>query len=162
MDGALAGGTIGAQNKEVSPGNNLTGNVVAASWGDLHYLTLVPVTNGYVLKTMTNDYIYHSSNNNAISSTKNIGTASSYYITITYTNSSDIKLCLNGNALGAVLIYNNNNNSSSGGYFRFYKDGGQEAVYLYKRTISATASVPECYAIPFSPAPVLVILRTDN
>ena len=54
-------------------------------------------------------------------------TAADYKISVTFTSSSDVKLKLSGNANGSVFRYN------TSGYFRFYKNGGQSAVYLYKK-----------------------------
>lgn len=130
VGGSSTTGAMGKQNVSVNPGDNLSGNVVNASWGDVYNVTLEEVSSGsntYVLKTKDNQYNYYTSNNNGLTSTQTKETAASYAITVTFTSSSDIKLGLGGNAEGAVFRYN------TAGYFRFYKNGGQSAVYLYKR-----------------------------
>ena len=131
---------IGKQNVSVNPGDNLSGKVVDLEWGDTYNVTLEAIdasdlSKGYVLKTKDGKYNYQTSNTNGLTSTENKATAANYPITVTFTSSSDVKLCLGGNADGAVFRYN------TGGYFRYYKDGGQSAVYLYKRTQTATYSL---------------------
>ena len=135
-DGRLGGtgtGGIGADGVKVDPSTNLNGKIVAASWGDIYNVTLEEITSGsntYVLKTKDGNYNYQSSNASGITSTSNKSMAELYPITITFTSSSDIKLSLGGDASGAVFRYNSSTNN---GYFRFYKDGGQNAIYLYKK-----------------------------
>lgn len=139
-DGRVGGtGTnaIGAANQSVNPGNNLSGKVVDASWGDTYNVTLVAIddselSNGYLLKTKDGKYNYRSSNTNGLDATETKSTAANYPITVTFNSSSDVEL---GLASGAVFHYNTD------GYFRFYKDGGQSAVYLYKKTINKTYSL---------------------
>ena len=139
MDGSLAGGTsgIGAASTSVNPETALSDDkkTVTAAWGDLHYLTLETCTGGYVLKTHsdTTPYIYQTGNSNGMTATDNKSTAASYPITVTFTSSSDVKLGLGGKAAGAVLRYN-----SSASMFRYYKNGGQSAVYLYKKQLGET------------------------
>lgn len=129
------GGTdgLGKQNTAVDPETNLSGKVVDATWGDIYNITIEALddnklSDGYVLKTKDGKYNYYTSNNNGLTATDNKTTASAYPISVTFTSSSDVKLCLGGAAAGAVFRYN------TGGYFRFYKNGAQSAVYLYKRT----------------------------
>lgn len=136
-DGCV-GGTdgLGKQNTKVSPGNKLNGTVVDATWGDTYNVTLEAINNtdlskGYLLKTKDGKYNYYTSNNNGLSSSINSATAAAYPISVTFTSSADVKLKLGGNATGAVFRYNTD------GFFRFYKNGGQNAVYLYKKVISA-------------------------
>lgn len=141
MDGSLPGGTttgqVGYSGTPVDPDTALSANKkeVTSAWGDLHYLTLETCTNGYVLKThsATNPYIYKSSNANGIDATANKATAANYPITVTFTSSSDIKLQLSS---GPTLRYNASANN--GDMFRYYKNAGQEAVYLYKKQLGET------------------------
>ena len=124
------GGTsgMGAQNKKVDLSSNISNNAIPASVGDQYNVTLEAVSGGYVLKTKDGNYNYQSSNANGLATTKTIATAAPYAINVTFTSENDIKLALTGSAEGAVFRYNTQ------GYFRFYKNGGQSAVYLYKKT----------------------------
>lgn len=141
MDGSLPGGTssgqVGSADTSVDPETALSVDKkeVSAEWGDLHYLSIEAVTGGYVLKThsATTPYIYQTSNSNGMASTATKSTAASYPITVTFTSSSDVKLGLGGKAEGAVLRYN-----SSAKMFRYYKNCGQSAVYLYKKQLGET------------------------
>lgn len=131
---------IGGAGVNVNPDNKLSGKIVDVEWGDTYNVTLEAIDNsdlsdGYVMKGKDNYYIYQTSNANGITSSANKATAANYPITVTYTSSSDVKLCLGGPAAGAVFRYNEN------GYFRYYKNGGQNAVYLYKRTLTANYSL---------------------
>ena len=147
-DGRVGGtgtGGMGASGISVDPSTNLSGKVVAATWGDSYYVTLEEISSGsntYLLKTQDDNYNYQSSNSNGLASTATRATAASYPISVTFTSSADIKLCLGGEAAGAVFRYN------PSGYFRFYKNCGQEAVYLYKKTSGATtySLEPNCSA----------------
>ena len=151
------GGTsgIGANGTKVYPGDNLTNSdkTVAASWGDTYNVSLEAIDNsdlskGYVLVTKDGKYNYQTSNANGLASTENKETAAAYPISVTFTSSSDIKLKLGGSATGAVFRYN----TDSKGYFRFYKDGGQNAVYLYKRQLNYTYSLDVYEQITISDA----------
>ena len=131
---------IGGAGVNVNPADKLSGKIVDVEWGDTYNVTLEAIDNsdlshGYVMKGKDNYYIYQTSNTNGITSSANKATAANYPITVTYTSSSDVKLCLGGSAAGAVFRYNEN------GYFRYYKNGGQSDVYLYKRTLTANYSL---------------------
>ena len=129
-DGRVNGtgtGALGAQNTYVNPGSNLSGKTVAATWGDTYNVTLEEITSGsntYVLKTKDGYYNYQASNSNGLASTNAKATAANHPISVTFNSSSDIDLAL---TYGTVFHYNTQ------GYFRFYKDGGQANVYLYKK-----------------------------
>ena len=124
------GGTdgMGAQNKKVDLSSNISNNAIPANVGDQYNVTLEAVSGGYVLKTKDGKYNYQSGNANGLATTTTIATAAKYAINVTFTSENDIKLALTGDAAGAVFRYNTQ------GYFRFYKNGGQSAVYLYKKT----------------------------
>ena len=130
-DGRTGGTTgMGKQNSEVVPGAKLNGKVIDASWGDTYHVSLVAIddndlTAGYVLKTQDGQYNYQSSNANGLASTENLSTAISHPLSVKFNSSSDIAISISA---GAVFHYNTQ------GYFRFYKDGGQEAIHLYKKT----------------------------
>ena len=128
---------IGASNASAIPGNNLKGKVVNAAWGDQYCVTLEAIddnniSSGYLLKTQDGLYNYQSSNKNGIVASDNKETAQAYPITVNFKSSNDIELALGGNAEGAVFHYN------PSGYFRFYKDGSQSPVYLYKKVAGTT------------------------
>ena len=126
------GGTegMGAQNVKANPGEKLTGKEVDGAWGDTYCVTIEAVndsklSSGYLLKTQDGQYNYQTSNSNGLAASSNRATALTYPLSITFNSSSDIDIAI---PAGAVFHYN------TGGYFRFYKDGGQQNVYLYKRT----------------------------
>ena len=139
-DGRVGGtdtGGMGASGVSVNPGANLSGKVVDLSWGDTYNVTIEAVDNsdlseGYLMKTKDGKYNYQSSNSNGLSATATRATAANYPLSITYNSSSNIDIAISA---GAVFHYN------ASGFFRFYKNGGQENVYLYKRTLTATYSL---------------------
>lgn len=122
---------LGKQSNNVKPENNLSedGNIVSATWGNEYYVTLEKIddSNTYLLKTQDGKYNYQSSNANGLSATENKSTAAKYPISVNFVSANEINLALGGDATGAVFRYNTQ------GYFRFYKNGGQEKIYLYKK-----------------------------
>lgn len=143
MDGSLEGGKngVGKAQTHVAPEDNLSADkkTVSLSWGDEHYVTIEAIddedlSKGYVIKShsSTTPYFYQTTNANGMACTATKGTAAGYPITIEFTSSSDIKLKLGGGATGAVLRYNNTS-GSTGEMFRYYKNGGQSPIYLYKK-----------------------------
>lgn len=148
MDGSLAGGTggVGMQSTAVSPGSALSDKTIADAWGDLHYVTIEAIddnnlSSGYVIKShsITTPYFYQTSNKNGMAATDNKNTAANYPITIIFNTSSDIDISLGGNASGAILHWNNATIASGGQMFRYYKDGSQGPIYLYKKEADCTA-----------------------
>lgn len=131
-DSIFANGTtsgtngIGKQNNYVAPGTSLSSDkkTVAAAWGDSYAVTIEAITGGYLLKTQDNTYNYRTANSNGIDASSSSTTAGNYPLTITFNSSSDIDIAA---PAGAVFHYN------TSGYFRFYSNGGQQAVYLYKK-----------------------------
>lgn len=135
-----SGGTagLGKAQSHVDPNEALSTDkkTVAAAWGDTYHVTLEESSENsktYVLKTQDGNYNYQSSNTNGLASTENKNTAATYPISVNFNSSEDISLALGGNAAGAVLHYNANA-GSSGEMFRFYKNGGQQPIYLYKKS----------------------------
>lgn len=132
-DGRVGGtgtGGIGAQYQKVDLSLSITNNTIPVSTGDTYKVTLEEITSGsntYVLKTQDEKYNYYSSNNNGLSATTTKSTAATYPITVNFQSSDDIRLELGGDADGSVFRYN------AQGYFRYYKNCGQSAVYLYKK-----------------------------
>ena len=145
------GGTsgIGSASSFVNPGSALVGNTVKVSWGDLYNVTLEEISEGsntYLLKTKDGQYNYWTNNTkNGITASSNANTADDYPITVIFNSSSDISLRLGGNADGNILHYN-----AAEAIFRFYKNGTQEPVYLYKRVktlypyATEESVAPEC------------------
>ena len=126
------GGTsgMGAEGNKQDLSSHINNNTIPASIGDLYNVTLVAIEGGYVLQTKDNKYNYQSSNTNGLAVTDNIETAKKHPLTVTFNNENDIAIA---HSHGAIFHYNKNPN----GYFRFYKDGGQEPVYLYKKSGAA-------------------------
>ena len=138
---------LGKLNQKVSPENNLSqdGETVSAQWGDLYQVTIEKIegSNTYLLKTQDGKYNYQPSNTNGLASTTNRETAAQYPITVIFRSESEINLALGGNAVGAVFRYN------TSGYFRFYKNGGQNPVYLYKKD-EGTPGITKYYTRVFN------------
>ncbi len=144
MDGSLAGGAsgVGKAQTHVDPEDALSEdkNSIAAAWGDKHYVTIEAIndadlTKGYVIKShsATTPYFYHTNNTgNGMSGTDEKSTAADYPITVTFNSVDDIAIALGGNATGAILHYNKST-GTSGEMFRYYKNGGQSPIYLYKK-----------------------------
>ena len=156
MNGSLAGGKdgVGAAQSHVAPGDALSGNTITAEWGNEHYVTIEAIddnvlSNGYVIKSHSTEtpYFYHTANTNGMACTNNKNTAAAYPINIVFNNENDIDIALGGNAAGAILHYNKTN-GTTGEMFRFYKDGGQENIYLYKKS-AGTSGVTHYYTRVF-------------
>ena len=139
MNGSLQGGEDGV-GKTLTYKSAITAlstdkKIISKEWGDKYYVIIEAINDadlskGYVIRSHseTTPYFYQTSNKNGMSATNNKSTAASYPLSITFVSSNDIKISI---PAGAVLHYNAN---ASGLMFRFYKDGGQNPVYLYKRT----------------------------
>ncbi|MCQ2114270.1 MAG: Ig-like domain-containing protein [Bacteroidaceae bacterium] len=164
MDGSLAGGTsgVGAANSSVAPGGALSEDksTVTVAWGDEHYVTIEAINDedlsgGYVIKShsTTTPYFYQTKNENGMVATDKKETAAVYPITITFNNASDIAIALGGGAAGAILHYNATN---TGNMFRFYKNGGQSSIYLYKFTSNTTytTEMPEGATVSVTVNPI--------
>ena len=128
------GGTdgIGANGTFANPSTSLSGKVVAGAWGDTYNVTIEAIndsklSDGYLMKTKDGKYNYQTTNSNGLAATDTRATAANYPLSITFNSSSDIDIA---NSAGAQFHYN----TGDDGYFRFYKNGGQSSVYLYKRT----------------------------
>lgn len=175
MDGGLSGKNAGNAQTHVSPGSALSNNTVTKAWGDQHYLELEAITDGgstYVLKTSNGTYIYQTTNKNGIAESANKNTAASYPITVNFQSSSDVRLALGGAASGAVLRYNSNA-GTSGEMFRFYKDCGQKAVYLYKQEMTPGSgsttttytfelkAAADSYSVTLNPATLTMYVDTS-
>lgn len=127
------------QSTSVSPGSNLSNNTVAATWGDTYAVEFKAVTGGYVLRMQDGTYLYSSGNSNNNQS----GTLTDAFakpLTITFNKSTDIDIVYNKSA----LHWNDNTIASGGQRFRFYEDGKQSKIYLYKKTGSFTYDLTPC------------------
>ena len=127
------------QSTSVSPGSNLSNNTVAATWGDTYAVEFKAVTGGYVLRMQDGTYLYSSGNSNNNQS-GTLTDASAKPLTITFNKSTDIDIVYNKSA----LHWNDNTIASGGQRFRFYKDGKQSKIYLYKKTGSFTYDLTPC------------------
>ena len=123
---------IGAKNNKVDLSSNISNNTIPATVGDQYNVTLEAVTGGYVLKTQDGKYNYHTNNTGNGISASTIGYADDYPISVDFVSQEEINLCLGGSAIGSKFRYNTD------GYFRFYKNGGQQPVYLYKKADGTT------------------------
>jgi len=86
------------------------------------------VTDGYVLKTKSGQYLYVSSDTNGLAKTANQDTAANHPLGITINADGDVKIEVNN---GAVMRFNKTSNQMR---FRYYKSSGytnQQPVYLY-------------------------------
>lgn len=150
-DGRVGGTSgMGANGGSVNPGTKLSGKVVDVTWGDTYNVTIEAIndsklSDGYLLKTKDGKYNYQTSNANGLASTDNRATAVPYPLSVTFNSSSDIDIA---NSAGAQFHYN----AADDGYFRFYKDGGQNNVYLYKKTtdVAPVYSLGHTESIPVS------------
>lgn len=129
-DGRTSGTAgIGSASTIVNPGDNLEGNTVKAEWGDTYHFTLSAVDGGYVMQTQDGVYNYRTANSNGIDTSNNIESAQKFPIVITFNSSSDISLTSKiSGTKNPVFHYN-----TSGKIFRFYANGGQSSVYLYRK-----------------------------
>ena len=132
--GGTSGNGIGQYGVSVNPEDNLHDNMVETLWGDVYRVTLEevsPGSNTYLLKTQDGKYNYYTNNTgNGLTVTDRRELAMNYPITVNFQSTDDIRLSLGGYAEGSVFRYNPD------GYFRFYKNCGQEPVYLYKKTVN--------------------------
>lgn len=74
--------------------------------------------------TKDGKYNYQTANSNGLAVTENRKTAEDHPITINFVSSKDVQLIVHD---ACIFHYNTQ------GYFRFYKNGGQSPVYLYKK-----------------------------
>ena len=125
---------IGAAGEKVDLSSYITNNTIPAAEGDKYKVSLEAINGGYLLKTQDGQYNYQSSNTNGLEATTNKNTATTYKLSVNFVSSEEINLCLSGNAQGAIFRYN----TDQQGYFRFYKNGGQQPVYLYKKADGTT------------------------
>ncbi len=133
---------IGAAGEKVDLSSYITNNTIPAAEGDKYKVSLEAINGGYLLKTQDGQYNYQSSNTNGLEATTNKNTATNYKLSVNFVSFEEINLCLSGNAERAIFRYN----TDQQGYFRFYKNGGQQPVYLYKKADGTTlyTTSPAC------------------
>lgn len=158
----FANGSIGGEEGMGAEGNKqnlslqINNNTIPANIGDLYNVTLVTVDGGYVLRTKDGKYNYYTSGtSNGLSATESLETAKNYPIVIDFISSEDIELHITkeGERLNSVFSYN----TLETGYFRFYRNGGQQPVYLYKK--SGTAATYTGYTTSCA---VITGIEVDN
>ena len=141
MDGSLSGGTtagsIGYNETAVDATSAISGSAISAAWGNQHYVIIEAIddedlSKGYVIKSHseTTPYIYRNTNSNGLDATANKETAAKYPLTIKFNSESNIAI---SSSAGPTLHWNNNDGAYGGQVFRFYKNAGQENIYLYKK-----------------------------
>gem|GEM_PF-166870 len=136
-DGRLGGkdeGKIGGQNTAVNPGSNLSGNTVAAEWGDTYHVTLEPISGGYALKTQDGVYNYRLTENGGIDTSATTEGLKPIVVKFTSNNDIILRVAISEKETSCPSFqYNKNNDNATGGWFRFYKADTQEKIYLYKK-----------------------------
>lgn len=140
--GGTTGSGMGVQNVKVDPEDNLDGTTVAASWGDQYNVTLEKVSKDsgtYLMLTKDGKYNYQTANSNGLAVTENRTTAEDHPITINFVSSKDVQLIVHD---ACIFHYNTQ------GYFRFYKNGGQSPVYLYKKQAGTVTYSDFCTILP--------------
>ncbi len=148
---------MGANGVNVNPGTKLIGNTIDAEWGDTYNITIEArnssdLSEGYLMTTKDGKYNYQTNNSNGLSATETRATAANYPLSISFVSSSNISIA---NSAGAVFHFNNSGTSA---YFRFYKDGGQNNVYLYKKI----ADVEPVYSLGLTATITLADACTDG
>ena len=119
---------IGASGTHVDLSSLISNKSIPHEEGDKYNVTLESTTDGYLMLTKDGQYNYHTTNTgNGLSNSESKTVAEKYPITVTFVSSENIQLTVAG---GAVFQYN----PDQQGYFRFYKNGGQKSVHLYKKT----------------------------
>ena len=119
---------IGANGTHVDLSSRISNKSIPHEEGDKYNVTLESTTDGYLMLTKDGQYNYHTTNTgNGLSNSESKTVAEKYPITVTFVSSENIQLTVAG---GAVFQYN----PDQQGYFRFYKNGGQKSVHLYKKT----------------------------
>jgi len=119
---------IGLSQSHVSPGSALSGTTIASEWGDLYHVTLKKNNTGYALLTQDGQCNYQTKNENGLVCSSDLTNAGMYPITIKFISSSDIDILCKGTA-----FHYNKAIGTTGEMFRFYKDGSQNNIYLYKK-----------------------------
>ena len=137
FDGSLS--TVDAVNNYTSV--TISDSTITASSSIA--VTIEAVDGGYVMKSASGLYLYHSSDANKLSSTENQSTAAKYPLTISVTEEGT-DIALSG---GAHMRFNANADQMR---FRYYKSSSyanQQPVALYKLT-SSSSETPEDPSTP--------------
>ncbi len=152
-DGRIGGkddNGIGAASVSVDLSEYITDNTIPVTNGDTYNVTLEEISEGsntYVLKTKDGKYNYQTANTNGLAVSENKETAAQYPISVTFNSENNIALALGGNATGAVFHFNPGNTGAPDTFFRYYKNGGQSPVYLYKKQNGSSTGTTTYYTI---------------
>lgn len=129
--GTTDGNCIGGTNSVRDLSQYITNDVVSKDC-DIRSVKLIAVNGGYVLQTRDGKYNYiTASAPSGLTANDNLSTADDHPLTIIFNSETDIAITNLANVNQASLQY-------SATYFRFYKPGNQEPVYLYKKYLYTT------------------------
>ncbi len=129
--GTTDGNCIGGTNSVRDLSQYITNDVVSKDC-DIRSVKLIAVNGGYVLQTRDGKYNYITANaQSGLTANDNLSTADDHPLTIIFNSETDIEIKNRANVNQASLQY-------SATYFRFYKPGNQNPVYLYKKYLYTT------------------------
>ena len=129
--GTTDGNCIGGTNSVRDLSQYITNDVVSKDC-DIRSVKLIAVNGGYVLQTRDGKYNYITASvPSGLTANDNLSTADDHPLTIIFNSETDIAITNLANVNQASLQY-------SATYFRFYKPGNQNPVYLYKKYLYTT------------------------
>ena len=129
--GTTDGNCIGGTNSVRDLSQYITNDVVSKDC-DIRSVKLIAVNGGYVLQTRDGKYNYITAGaQSGLTANDNLSTADDHPLTIIFNSETDIAITNLANVNQASLQY-------SATYFRFYKPGNQNPVYLYKKYLYTT------------------------
>ena len=129
--GTTDGNCIGGRNSVRDLSQYITNDVVSKDC-DIRSVKLIAVNGGYVLQTRDGKYNYITAGDQSgLTANDNLSTADDHPLTIIFNSETDIEIKNRANVNQASLQY-------SATYFRFYKPGNQNPVYLYKKYLYTT------------------------
>lgn len=129
--GTTDGNCIGGTNSVRDLSQYITNDVVSKDC-DIRSVKLIAVNGGYVLQTQDGKYNYITAGaQSGLTANDNLSTADDHPLTIIFNSETDIAITNLANVNQASLQY-------SATYFRFYKPGNQNPVYLYKKYLYTT------------------------
>ena len=129
--GTIDGNCIGGTNSVRDLSQYITNDVVSKDC-DIRSVKLIAVNGGYVLQTQDGKYNYITAGaQSGLTANDNLSTADDHPLTIIFNSETDIAITNLANVNQASLQY-------SATYFRFYKPGNQNPVYLYKKYLYTT------------------------
>lgn len=129
--GTTDGNCIGGTNSVRDLSQYITNDVVSKDC-DVRSVKLIAVNGGYVLQTRDGKYNFITAGvQSGLTANDNLSTADDHPLTIIFNSETDIAITNLANVNQASLQY-------SATYFRFYKPGNQNPVYLYKKYLYTT------------------------